>query len=263
MKSATLWVQLKFRTQLARHFRHVFHDRKITLYVFRVVRLRSNSGNSTSTNSLTLELITSIRISIKHVGWKKFDLQETVQKWFGGPLGQRLSLLIDCAGCGSLVQPMFFAEDHSKDPHTRRHSETAAAARGYRPFLAIVTEPVPLHRVRRRALDCDSRTTQCCKKSLYISFKMLQWDDWIIAPQGYFANYCMGDCSRRGRTPDTFSKFHTHVIEEYKNRNLSATIQQCCAPSKLAAMSLIYFDQDLNIIKTDLPNMIVDECGCA
>ncbi|GAB6027488.1 hypothetical protein CHUAL_001741 [Chamberlinius hualienensis] len=263
VKAATLWVQLKFRAPLQRHFRHVYHDRKITLYVFRV--LRSSSTND-SQHGVTLELLTSIRMSVKHVGWKKFDLQETVQKWFSGPLGQKLSLLIDCAGCGSLVQPIFFAEDllsSSSSSANRRHSEASNAQRGYRPFLAIVTEPVPLHRVRRRALDCDSRTTQCCKKSLYISFKLLQWDDWIIAPQGYYANYCMGDCSKRGRTPDTFTKFHTHVIEEYKNKNPYATIQQCCAPSKLGPMSLIYFDQDSNIIKTDLPNMIVEECGCA
>jgi inhibin beta len=27
-------------------------------------------------------------------------------------------------------------------------------------------------------------------------------------------------------------------------------------------MSLIYFGPDMNIIKRDLPKMVVDECGC-
>lgn len=331
VKGATLWVQLRFRSLTARHFRHTFHERKITLFVFRALQPppASSSYPTSSSNASAdyrLELVTSSRMSVKHIGWKKFDLQESVQKWFRDPLGERFTLLLDCAGCGTLVEPVFSlngppspstpsssssSSSSSRTGNRRRPgaggggrnrnrgsppgsgarsgagpgarpggtsggigagarsggvggaSAAAAASAGARPFLAIVTEPIPFHRVRRRALECDSRSTHCCKKSLYVSFKILQWDDWIIAPQGYYANYCMGDCSRRGRTPDTFVSFHTHVIEQYRNRNPYATIQQCCAPTKLTSMSLIYFDQDETIIKTDLPNMIVDECGCA
>uniref|UniRef100_T1JDG1 TGF-beta family profile domain-containing protein n=1 Tax=Strigamia maritima TaxID=126957 RepID=T1JDG1_STRMM len=266
VKGATLWVQLRFRSPLVRQFRHLFQDRKVTLYVFRAHKVGGQNSSKDDSQTLgsasryNLDLLTSSRVSFKHVGWKKLDLQDAVQRWFSGPLGSKFTVLIDCSGCGSLVEPIVFEAAPDADGGA---TTSSAASRGLRPFLAIVTEPVPQHRVRRRALECDSKTTQCCKQSLYVSFRILEWDDWIIAPQGYYANYCMGDCARRGRTPDTFSSFHTHVIEEYKNRNPYAVIQQCCAPTKLAPMSLIYFDQDSNIIKTDLPNMIVDECGCA
>uniref|UniRef100_A0A3B4VNE7 Bone morphogenetic protein 5 n=1 Tax=Seriola dumerili TaxID=41447 RepID=A0A3B4VNE7_SERDU len=37
---------------------------------------------------------------------------------------------------------------------------------------------------------------QACKKhELYVSFRDLGWQDWIIAPEGYAAFYCDGECS--------------------------------------------------------------------
>jgi len=135
------------------------------------------------------------------------------------------------------------------------------------PFLVLETETLPnFKRARRRALECSDRVKQCCKQRFFISFRELGWDDWIIAPRGYYANYCRGHCGGLHRTPDTFLNYHTHVIEEYRKtfanqRNIS-DITPCCAPTKFAPMSLIYFGPDLNIIKRDLPKMIVEECGC-
>ncbi|XP_054091487.1 uncharacterized protein LOC105219276 isoform X2 [Zeugodacus cucurbitae] len=131
-----------------------------------------------------------------------------------------------------------------------------------RPFLVLRTETRILRRVRRRAIDCvGAMHGQCCKESFYVSFKALGWDDWIIAPRGYFANYCRGDCSGPFRTPDTFQTFHAHFIEEYRKMGLLNGMQPCCAPVKFSSMSLIYYGDD-GIIKRDLPKMVVDECGC-
>ncbi len=134
---------------------------------------------------------------------------------------------------------------------------------------------------RRTPLDCGPATRQCCKQRFFVSFKALGWDDWIIAPSGYYANYCRGDCGSGPngsgpRTPDTFLNYHTHVLEEFRkttsvtaaeasnnnNNNLILHHQPCCAPTKFSSMSLIYFGADMNIIKRDLPKMVVDECGC-
>ncbi|KAG8000058.1 Bone morphogenetic protein 5, partial [Nibea albiflora] len=41
-----------------------------------------------------------------------------------------------------------------------------------------------------------SEQKQACKKhELYVSFRDLGWQDWIIAPEGYAAFYCDGECS--------------------------------------------------------------------
>lgn len=131
-----------------------------------------------------------------------------------------------------------------------------------KPFLVIFTNPNVIKRVRRRALDCSGAINgQCCKEKFYVNFRELGWEDWIIAPHGYYANYCKGDCNGL-RTPDNFRSYHSHVIEEYRKMNRLKGFQPCCTPLKFSSMSLIYYEENQKIIKRDLPKMIVDECGC-
>lgn len=36
----------------------------------------------------------------------------------------------------------------------------------------------------------------------------------------------------------------------------------CCVPIRLRPMSMLYYDNKGRVVKSDVPNMIVDECGC-
>lgn len=189
----------------------------------------------------------SLPITLSSLGWQKFDITNTVREWYSSGPRDRLKLLVDCSGCSGIVDPVLFQD-------TRQESE--------RPFLVVHTDPTVTRRVRRRAVDCSGAVRgQCCKQRFYVSFKQLGWEDWIIAPGGYYANYCRGDCGSH-RTPDTFLNYYTHVIEEYRKMERLSGLQPCCAPLKFSPVSLIYFGPDSNIIKRDLPKMVVDECGC-
>lgn len=131
------------------------------------------------------------------------------------------------------------------------------------PFLVVQIVPNIIKRVRRRAVECTGALEgQCCKQRFYVSFKEIGWDDWILAPPGYYANYCRGDCGGIFRTPDTYTSYHAHFIEEYRKAEKLEGMQPCCAPTKFSSMSLIYYGPDEKIIKRDLPKMVVEECGC-
>ncbi|RWS18003.1 Inhibin beta B chain-like protein [Dinothrombium tinctorium] len=267
---AILWVQLRLNTPLTREIRKLLRDHTLTLYVFRV------NKKSNDSKQLDMEMLTTKKIQTIRPGWKRIDFRVPVQRWFSDSQFSKLTLLIDCVGCDSLVNIMLFNNSSVNGNYNNgklsKNSENLMNVRhnpvknnhkaGYRPFLVIGTKPIVNHRSKRHIINCDTRVKQCCKQSLYISFKELGWDDWIIAPKGYYANYCMGDCSAGRRTPDTFAHFHSHVIDEYRNKNPYASISPCCAPTRLSAMSLIYFDPEYNIIKADLPKMIVEDCGC-
>lgn len=156
-----------------------------------------------------------------------------------------------------------FNEELAREDYVKNISSQNEKLDPNRPFLVVHTEPVVMKRSRRRALDCSGTVKgQCCKQNFFVSFKELKWDDWIIAPKGYHANYCRGDCGGIHRTPDTFLNYHTHVIEEYRKMDRLSGIQPCCAPVKFSSMTLIYFGPDNNIIKRDLPKMVVEQCGC-
>lgn len=203
--------------------------------------------------------------------------------------------MIDCFGCGNYVNINIFQQDAKLNVKKYEHSNfnapsfsvkssssslsssnsetfksqssesTKSNKYNYdtnfnRPYLKVCFKPNIMKTVRRRALDCSGESRgQCCKQSFYVSFKALGWDSWIIAPPGYFANYCRGDCNDFHRTPDTYLTYYAYIIDEYR---VLDKIQPCCTPIKFSSMSLIYYGPNQNIIKRDLPKMVVDECGC-
>ncbi|XP_023316987.1 uncharacterized protein LOC106649912 isoform X2 [Trichogramma pretiosum] len=285
IKKATLWARVELRH--AHHYQHhrngvnSNNQRNITLWVFRV-----RCGNVTHLRGKDLgqhlELVTSLAVNIGQLGWQKFDVTRPVSNWYqshhlsgigrdrrsSSSKDKKLTLLVDCTGCGSHVHVSTFGghSPHVVEPSLnskRRRRLFAGTQDPDRPFLVVRTDPAAVKRVRRRAIECTGAVKgQCCKQRFYVSFSQLGWDDWIIAPQGYYANYCRGDCAAGHRTPDTFPNYYTHVIEEYRKMDRLAGMQPCCAPLKFSPMSLIYYGPDSNIIKRDLPKMIVDECGC-
>ncbi|XP_055714695.1 inhibin beta chain [Phlebotomus papatasi] len=252
IRAATLWIRLDLvgrkrdRRSESRH--------EITLWVFQLLETPRNSSRSAVLHDQEFDRVTrmsaSSRVVLADAGWQKVDVTLTVRRWFSGGQAEPLRLLVDCSGCrGRAHVHSFGSRRRQVDPH--------------RPFLVLHTDPNTMRRVRRRALDCSGAVRgQCCKQRFYVSFKALGWDDWIIAPHGYFANYCRGDCGGPHRTPDTFLTYYTHIIDEFRKMNKLTGMQPCCAPLKFSSMSLIYFGPDHKIIKRDLPKMVVDECGC-
>ncbi|XP_035214218.1 inhibin beta chain-like [Stegodyphus dumicola] len=251
--AATLWIQLRYSPHLPRENRTQLQNQSVTLYVFRV-------GNSTD----QMHHLTSYRHYNITPGWRRLEVGDAVKQWFSaGANRDKLTLLVDCTGCDSKLEIILFPDSNDITANGKarkiRHGGHEQQLRSLRPFLAIATETTEQRRRPKR----HSRTCKghCCRQNLYVSFEDLGWSDWIIAPKGYYANFCMGNC-KGPRSYDSFPTFHTHVIEEYRSRNPYASIHPCCAPTRLSPMSLIYFDPDLNIIKTDLPKMIVEDCGC-
>lgn len=110
-------------------------------------------------------------------------------------------------------------------------------------------------RTRRSAtLNCkkDDRETRCCRYPLMVDFLKFEWD-WIIAPTSYQANYCAGECSI------TFQPtyVHTHVWQ------LSTSATPCCSPTKLSPLTLLYYDNNYNVVQSKIPHMIVEKCSCS
>lgn len=205
-------------------------------------------------------------------GWHKFDVTSVVRRWntvnrSSGDAPVKLQLLIDCSGCrrtGVHVHLFHSSNKNNNNNNNGGNNQWNAPpplVNENRPFLVARTEPNAMKRVRRRAVDCSgARNGRCCKQRFYVSFKAIGWDDWIIFPHGYFANYCRGSCAYR--SPDMLPTKYSTFMSEFRRLGKMAEMQSCCAPLKFSSMDLIYYDRTGKIIKSHLPQMIVDECGC-
>ncbi|XP_010861118.1 PREDICTED: bone morphogenetic protein 8A [Bison bison bison] len=85
--------------------------------------------------------------------------------------------------------------------------------------------------------------------------------DWVIAPQGYSAYYCEGECSFpldscMNATNHAILQSLVHLLKPH------AVPKACCAPTKLSATSVLYYDSSNNVILRKHRNMVVRACGC-
>ncbi|RXM93132.1 Bone morphogenetic protein 7 [Acipenser ruthenus] len=99
----------------------------------------------------------------------------------------------------------------------------------------------------------------CFCSSLTLTLSPLQ--DWIIAPEGYAAYYCEGECafplnSYMNATNHAIVQTLVHFI------NPETVPKPCCAPTQLHAISVLYFDDSSNVILKKYRNMVVRACGC-
>ena len=168
-------------------------------------------------------------------------------------------------------------------PHSLRSSSfggcaSVASRRGIKPFAHLGCLPRPLarslggqlpfievrvethsHQRHRRmiGLNCEESSSEvrCCRYPLTVDFEEFGWD-WIIAPKRYEANYCSGEC------PYVFmQKYpHTHLVQQ---ASPVGSTGPCCTPRKMSAISMLYFDENRNIVYGILPGMVVDRCGCS
>uniref|UniRef100_A0A3B3CXE8 Bone morphogenetic protein 5 n=1 Tax=Oryzias melastigma TaxID=30732 RepID=A0A3B3CXE8_ORYME len=114
---------------------------------------------------------------------------------------------------------------------------------------------------RQDSSNYNISMSPCKKHELYVSFRDLGWQDWIIAPEGYAAFYCDGECS-----------FPLNAHMNATNHAIVQTLvhlmfpdnvpKPCCAPTKLNAISVLYFDDSSNVILKKYRNMVVRSCGC-
>ncbi|KAK9953620.1 hypothetical protein ABG768_017602 [Culter alburnus] len=228
--------------------------------------LRLPKGNRTRANvniRLLLQqgtgekLLAEKSVDTRRSGWHTFPVSASVQALLQNG-GSTLSLRISCPLCADArATPVLVTPGGGE----REQS--------HRPFLMAVVrqmDDLSHRRRRKRGLECDGKVRVCCKRQFYVNFKDIGWNDWIIAPSGYHANYCEGDCpSHVASITGNSLSFHSTVINHYRIRGYSpfTNIKSCCVPTRLRAMSMLYYNEEQKIVKKDIQNMIVEECGCS
>ncbi|KAM8784163.1 bone morphogenetic protein 10 [Rhynchonycteris naso] len=111
-------------------------------------------------------------------------------------------------------------------------------------------------RIRRNA-----KGNYCKRTPLYIDFKEIGWDSWIIAPPGYEAYECRGVCNYPLAEHLTPTK-HAIIQALVHLKNSQKASKACCVPTKLDPISILYLDKGVVTYKFKYEGMAVSECGC-
>ncbi|KAM9827065.1 bone morphogenetic protein 6 [Neosynchiropus ocellatus] len=243
-----------------------FRNDTLLLRVYQVIK--EHPGRESD-----LFLLESRRIWATEEGWLEFEITATSNLWVMSP-GHNLGLQVSVetssgksisykdAGLvgrdGALEkQPFMVAFFKVSEVHIRTSRSTGGKRRQQNRNRSTQEATRPA----LAEYNSSDQKTACRRHELYVSFRELGWQDWIIAPEGYAANYCDGECSfplnaHMNATNHAIVQTLVHLM------NPENVPKPCCAPTKLHAISVLYFDDNSNVILKKYKNMVVRACGC-
>ncbi|KAI5624297.1 bone morphogenetic protein 16 precursor, partial [Silurus asotus] len=102
--------------------------------------------------------------------------------------------------------------------------------------------------------------SRCRRHPLYVDFKDVGWNKWIVAPTGYDAFFCLGEC-RFPLAAHMNSSSHA-MVQTLLNSVNGAVPRACCVPTALSPIALLYLDQEDHVVLKNYQDMVVEGCGC-
>lgn len=101
----------------------------------------------------------------------------------------------------------------------------------------------------------------CQRRPLYVDFQDVGWHDWIVAPPGYDAYFCAGDC--QFPIADHLNTTNHAIVQTLVN-SISPNLapKACCVPTQLTSICMLYIDDQEKIVLKNYSDMAVVGCGC-
>ncbi|XP_069765542.1 bone morphogenetic protein 2-like [Narcine bancroftii] len=113
------------------------------------------------------------------------------------------------------------------------------------------------HGAKRKVKRGRSR---CRRRPLFVDFQSVGWTEWIIAPRGYHAFYCQGEC--RFPLADHMNSSSHAIVQTLVNSVNANVPRACCVPTELSPIAMLYLDEDERVVLKTYQEMVVEGCGC-
>ncbi|XP_054716058.1 bone morphogenetic protein 2-like [Uloborus diversus] len=187
--------------------------------------------------------------------WESFDVLPAVRRWKSG--GYNYGLRVKVASTGKAGRLRLRRALH-EDSHRWQQFE---------PLLVVHSRASTIRPTRtkrsttRKGHRRKGRKDHCRRHALYVDFMDVGWNDWIIAPPGYNAYYCYGECAYP--LADHMNATNHAIVQALVNSaNPAAVPRACCVPTELSPISMLYKDKYDNVVLKNYQDMVVEGCGC-
>ncbi|XP_076025821.1 bone morphogenetic protein 2 [Genypterus blacodes] len=248
---------------------HGAHFYKVDLYEVLDSRVKPWRGN----------LITSRLVPLLTQGWEVFNITQTVAKWIHNsqenngilvvttlPSGNWLVSVVSSPWqSGELADRNAYLVIFSNDD--RKPGGAVNASHLGKSFPPAAAELHHLQHRRRRAAPGPppghGRPHSCQRAPLFVDFEEIGWSGWIISPRGYNAFTCRGSCPfPLGGSLRATNHATVRSIMHALRLSRGDVGAPCCVPDTLQAISLLYFDDEENVVLKQYDDMVAVSCGC-
>ncbi|KAJ7384757.1 Bone morphogenetic protein 2 [Desmophyllum pertusum] len=136
-----------------------------------------------------------------------------------------------------------------------------------KPHLVTFSHDGTQHVYRRRKRrntgnrPITKASSYCQRLPLYVNFVEVGWNDWIVAPPGYHAFYCNGECPFP--IADHLNTTNHAIVQTLMNSvNADLVPRACCVPTTLNPISMLFMNEHTKVVLKNYQDMEVDGCGC-
>uniref|UniRef100_A0A674NWJ8 Bone morphotic protein 10 n=1 Tax=Takifugu rubripes TaxID=31033 RepID=A0A674NWJ8_TAKRU len=238
----------------------MLHHEHITvaeLHLFTLVRRAQRPSSGANCKELMTQ-----QIYAKDNSWVSFDLTHVVALWLrsgcsvtevgGDPAEVDIDRSLEGKHNAAII---VFSDDQSRDHKLDKQELQQMMEHEDDLWSQVFVYDTP-PRVRRSA-----RSEPCKRRPLFVDFKDIGWDTWIIQPLGYEAYECKGACNPP-MTSEVSPTKHAIVQSLLSAKSPKRASRACCVPTKLEPISLLYHENGVVTFKHKYEGMVVAECGC-
>ncbi|XP_051928024.1 bone morphogenetic protein 2-like [Hippocampus zosterae] len=265
IKAEFRWFRRKQKHFREKSYRPHFY--KVDLYEVLDSQVKPWRGN----------LITSRLVPLYTQGWEVFNVTQTVAKWICNSQDNNGILIVTTLPSGTWMDSVVMSSKFRGEPADTNaylvifsddgragasnqsyfgpaQSSPAAAELHYRPTRRRRGAPGLLPRGHSRS---------CHRVSLFVDFEEIGWSGWIISPRGYNAYHCKGSCPfPLGGNLRATNHATVRSIMHALKLSVDEVEAPCCVPDKLQSISLLYFDDEENVVLKQYDDMVALSCGC-
>uniref|UniRef100_A0A3B3YNC8 TGF-beta family profile domain-containing protein n=1 Tax=Poecilia mexicana TaxID=48701 RepID=A0A3B3YNC8_9TELE len=258
IKAEFRWFRKKHKFYLGNSYRPHFY--KVDVYEVPDSKLKAQRGN----------LITSRLVPLYTQGWEVFNVTQMVREnksqenngilvvttFPSGDLMNSESKQLQLTDTSAYL--VIFSDDGRTEAN-RSYLGKSIWGNSLRPFTSVA--------IRRRRASSDfpprGRPQSCQRVPLFVDFDEIGWSGWIISPRGYNAYHCKGSCpfplgvGLRATNHATVRSI-MHALK-LPGEDLGTP---CCVPDRLQSISLLYFDDEENVVLKQYDDMVALSCGC-
>lgn len=218
-------------------------------------------------------------VDTRNSTWERFDVSVATQKWVQSDNDNNHGLLVEIVKHQqdplsadeqkhvrlkrSLHQELDDQEWHDKRPtlvtytHDGRRTNLRRRSRAKRNSRRKDSNSSRRQRKRKR----KRRNRPCARYNLYVDFSEVGWHEWIVAPHGYDAHYCQGQCLFP--LAEHLNATNHAIVQTLTNSVQPNLVPSpCCVPTQLSSISMLYVDEHDLVVLKSYPKMSVEACGC-
>uniref|UniRef100_A0A8C4QG74 Bone morphogenetic protein 4 n=1 Tax=Eptatretus burgeri TaxID=7764 RepID=A0A8C4QG74_EPTBU len=267
-----------------RLFRSPLHDAADSarcfhrINVYEVLQGRMMEGVGSSTMGVWMEqyardknrrtepitrLLDSKRVRHNQTRWESFDVSPAVLRWTRGQapnLGLHVEIVAEegCEGTNSTGHVRVSRSVYTKDQE--RWSQVQPLLVAYSHDGGGATLIHRSKRSRKRPKGRRRHKQNCRRRHLFANFTELRWNDWIVAPLGYNAYYCQGECPFP--LAEHLNSTNHAIVQTLVNSVNESIPRACCVPTELSAIAMLYLDEYNKVVLKNYQDMVVEGCGC-